>query len=293
MRNIIFAIALFFTIGARASEPDIAGVFLPPNERHPIMLLQQLEEYIEGALISVGTERGLMTVAIAKKVTALVQVDYDPETVLYNEINRELLKISTSRLDYFNLRMSLSFESWKTRGAGTLLANESNFEFFRDQISREGFDLFQNPNPPREPNVGLKPFAGGNYLFDDRAFARVHQMAKADKIEVYQLDLKNAAAVEALIARLSKTTAISLFDVSNAWWGRYAGHDAILAIAGNLALRNQKTRMVLTYRKSQLGWGYEAPLVTGSALSETMHAHTINRLLTSLCDQNLIGGEWE
>lgn len=292
MRNIIFVFAFLFTVAAVSAEPDIPGIFLPPNERHPILLLQELDDYIEGALISVGTERGLMTAAIAKNITSIVQVDYDPSTVRYNLINRELLKISKSRLDYFKLRMSLNSSTWKIRGAGTLLAEESNFEFFSEEISRSGFDLFHAAKPERDDNaLGLRPFAGANYLFDDHAYNRVSRLAREGKIEVEQLDLADSAAVEALIAKLTKTTPISVFDISNAWWVRYAGHDATLAIAGNLALRNSNTRLVFTYRKRQMDWGYEAVKVSDPDLSARMKSHLIVTILNLTCAQNLLGTE--
>lgn len=87
-----------FFLGSRDSgdESSEAGVYIAPNERASFLYTSSLRDEA-GALVSVGTFRGLNTLARGR-FSHLVQVDYDRKVVDFNRANARLLSTASSTL---------------------------------------------------------------------------------------------------------------------------------------------------------------------------------------------------
>ncbi len=262
---------------------------LVSSDPEPAQALPVLEGAIEGIYLSVGgfdrASRGLL---LAKRPTHLLLVDYDPYVVMYNALNLGLLKASTSRQDYWALRMTAGLPEWKAR-AKELGVTAQLGGLFRLQDKIEKAKRADKKKPQTallgRLHVGenADPMArafewwtkwvrqdlyqdsfkdlhtendGSNYFFNDANFKRLHTMAKDGKIAVTRLDLRDGKSVRDLTSRFREAgIPMSIVDLSNAWWPNYVPSERIEVLLRSLGSSAQaESRVLLTGGK--VGHGY-------------------------------------
>jgi hypothetical protein len=75
--------------------------YLVPNELNPYLVKLHFDLLDEaGLLVSTGTERSFIDLALCEKCTGLVGVDINPRVKAYNDFNTLLLRLSENRKDY-------------------------------------------------------------------------------------------------------------------------------------------------------------------------------------------------
>lgn len=203
-------------------SPPTPGIYIPPNEQHPAVGLPIYRKSNHGAYISVGTERSFIGAALTK-ATALFVVDYDPLTIRFANINRALLAASTDRADYVNLRLTASQDVWRQRAKQQTaedketLSNRDSWIFWDKKVRRNqtawdnAFGHFHT-----EPKNLRDPFFATNYLFDDRLYIHLSQLAKGSRIWARQLDLRYEDEVRSFFEELkSKGLTVGVIDTSD------------------------------------------------------------------------------
>lgn len=231
--------------------------FLVPNETHGGRLGPKLAHTPSGLYVTTGTERGLMTSALLpENPKGLVLVDRDPKVVFFNLMNRALLALARNRQDYLELRLRGNFEtvSERLRTEGAEISNENSrllkdpaaWRWWKEAVQAssawESFHRDPSLNPDRS-------YAGANYLFSDKLFARVSDLAKRDVIYVWQLDMKSEEFKKRLRVIGGEVRAqVSLVDLSNAWQEGYIGYKATIELFAFLeTLISPKASLVFTY----------------------------------------------
>ncbi len=198
------------------------GIYLPPNEQHPAVALPIYRKSNHGVYVSVGTERSFIGAALSG-ANALFVIDYDPQTIRFANINRALLAASTSRADYVNLRLNASPELWLQRSRRLAasdkrtLSNPDSWTFW-DKKVRKNQTAWNNAfgHFHTEPRAPSDPFFASNYLFDDRLFSHLNQLAKSSRIWALQLDLRHENEVRSLCEQLkSKGLTVGVIDTSD------------------------------------------------------------------------------
>ncbi len=172
--------------------------------------------------VSVGTERSFIGAALSS-ANALFVIDYDPETIQFANINRALLAASKNRADYLILRLSASSELWKHRSEGLpaqdkeTLSNPASWTFWEKKVRKNltawdsAFGHFHT-----EPKTPGDPFFASNYLFDDRLYSHLSQLAKRSRIWALQLDLRHENEVRTLCKKLrSRGLTLGVIDTSD------------------------------------------------------------------------------
>ena len=198
------------------------GIYLPPNEQHPAVALPIYRKSNHGVYVSVGTERSFIGAALSR-AKALFVIDYDPQTIRFAKINRALLAASTDRADYLNLRLSASPELWQQRSRRLAaedketLSNPDSWTFWDTNVRKNqtawdnAFGHFHT-----EPKGPGDPFFASNYLFEDRLYNRLSQLAKGSRIWALQLDLRHENEVRSFCEELkSRALTLGVIDTSD------------------------------------------------------------------------------
>ena len=206
---------------ATESQP-IPGMYLPPNEQHPAVALPIYSKSNHGVYVSVGTERSFIGAALSR-ANALFVIDYDPETIQFAKINRALLAASADRADYLNLRLNAPSEVWQQRVQRLAaedkeaLSNPESWSFWDKKVRKNqtawnsAFGHFHNES--KNPNDA---FFAANYLFDDRLYSQLSQLAKGSRIWALRLDLRHDNEVRSLCEGLkSKGFTLGIIDTSD------------------------------------------------------------------------------
>lgn len=262
IRSLFFACLVFIASSPLVAAPKLAANvkgmdfgFIAPNEFYPARSVEHLQDIQEGMLISVGTERALMTAILNKKITSILQVDYDERVVRYNRINLQLLKLSRDRKDYLYLRMYAGLDDWTERAtsAGLDSSFSKYFAWWHEALSNSRFFGFHTNWTMK--SVYHIPFAGAHYLFDDAAFDYIHRFALEGRIQIRQSDIANNRDMRSLLDSIH--VPISVFDVSNAWQDTYAGPVAIYDLSRLVARRNPKAKF-LTTTPTKTDWIYSS-----------------------------------
>ena len=145
------------------------GTFVVPNEVNPERAKPILERAPAGAYLSVGTERGFVGAALAPKVDHLVFLDRDPQVVLFDQMNTELLQLAKNREDYVELRIHATPADLMARAKKAhtqsgesfkFLSDEKNIDWWTTYVRGRGFTDFNRP-PKDTP---LAAFRNANYL---------------------------------------------------------------------------------------------------------------------------------
>jgi len=206
---------------ATESQPT-PGIYLPPNEQHPAVALPIYRKSNHGVYVSVGSERSFMGAALSG-AKALFVIDYDPQTIRFANINRALLAASTDRADYLNLRLSASPELWRQRSQRLAaedketLSNPDSWTFW-DKKVRKNQSAWDNAfgHYHTEPKSPSDPFFASNYLFDDRLYSQLSQLAKGLRIWALQLDLRHENEVRSFCEELkSRALTLGVIDTSD------------------------------------------------------------------------------
>lgn len=231
--------------------------FIIPNEKEIGKHSAAFAALSAGLYLSVGTERGLMSAALSQgKIKALLQVDRDPQVVVYNRINRALLSLAKNREHYLQLRLRSSVEDWQKAMAQNSNLSPEDKMTFSDSNSWSWWQSYVVQNPQgwtlfhRDPKANNEAeYASANYLFDDVLFERVSVLAKKQKIFIVLDSLGSEAFLqraEALSAALDMP--IAGVDMSNAWQEGYMGHRNTLQFLRSLqSLMTPRSSLIFTY----------------------------------------------
>jgi hypothetical protein len=282
--------SVFTSLGAAQEALPTPNVFLAPNEVNPELIKSVVANSPEGAYATVGTERGFIQAALAPHITDLYFLDREAGTVLYNDINTELLRaswqenlsIDENRLRYVHYRLEATFEEWQKTGQ-KLLSEQKNFDWFTKSVRGRAFHDFNTP--PK--NSRLAAFRNANYLYDDRMFGKIQKMALDGKIHSLQLDLGsnegslNKKGVQEFLTLLEqRKTPLAVFDLSNAWSRKYLGPqntaELVELLAASPVTTNDSVFVITDYRRNQFyknGERAKAPWFTTQAENHDSNAH--------------------
>lgn len=248
-RSLLFAFLIFTSVALHAHDlpQGVRGMdfgFVAPNEFYPARSIEPLNKIQEGVLISVGTERALMTAILNKKITSILQVDFDKRVVRYNRVNLELLKLSRDREDYMYLRMNADVTEWirRANAAGHSIGFTENFSWWRDALGDPTFLGFHTNWS--EKALENPPFLGAHYLYDDKAFAYIKKFAIENRIRVQQGDLSNFVEMQKLIEHIKGP--IAVIDISNAWQEAFAGAKAVYELSLFVGRKDPKAIFLAT-----------------------------------------------
>jgi len=220
--SVALATPAYSQANAAAEYQPAPGIYIPPNEQHPAVGLPIYRKSNHGAYVSVGTERAFIGAALTN-ANALFVIDYDPDTVRFANINRAILAASTSRADYVNLRLSASPEVWQQRSRRlaaqdkATLSSPDSFTFW-DKKVRKNETAWDNAflHFNTEPKGPSDPFFASNYMFDDRLYGHLSQLAKSSRIWALQVDLRHENEVRSLCEKLkSKGLTLGVIDTSD------------------------------------------------------------------------------
>lgn len=211
--------------------------FIVPNETHPNRLKAALSKVKTGVYLSVGTERGLIGAGLAEgRVTALVQIDRYPNVIAFNQINRALLSLSKNREQYLHLRLKGTFSEVQRLVSGSDEATKHNLSeqdyrtltnqhlwawWVQNVQNLKPWNLFHSPS---NENLGGE-FAEANYLYDEKMFEVVSNLAKKNRIFIWHVDLGStdlALRIQSLTAQIGSP--VSVADLSNSWQEGYLGY---------------------------------------------------------------------
>jgi len=268
-----------FLPGFDAADPEGARpslAFLKPNEEHPEHALPIFEQARPGVYLSVGTERGFISAAVAG-ATHLLLVDRNPAAAAYNRANAALLALARDREDYRRLRqatLSQVSDAAEARGwdAPRVRRFQADFRIFRGE--QEGNKLVQ---------AGGRFFQGVNYLLDDALFGRLKSLADAGKIGALTLDLNDGRRVAALADALASAgLPLGVVDVSNAWWQKFMGVEGLNALASALARVAHPRSIVLTTDGGPGSWRYHGFLPYSSSADGPLATADLSSALTPL-----------
>ena len=199
----------------------------------------------KGIYLTVGGERGFKAASMMPNITELWLVDISDEILKFNQINAELLK-SPDRLKYLNLRWEANFETWQNQ---KLKLSQEDFNWWEQHI--RDLDKLDYPLPeylnkwnktPPCPNNKAKldlakiiDYKHGNYLFNDKLYAKINQLALNNKIRLKKINLEKKEEVEILKAELTKNQLkISILDLNNLYFSGYIGEKNYLELVKSL-----------------------------------------------------------
>lgn len=198
------------------------GIYIPPNEQHPAVALPIYRNSNHGTYVSVGSERSFIGAALSN-AHALFVIDYDSETIRFANINRALLAASTNRADYLTLRLKASPELWQQRSRRLAPSDKETLSnpdawIFWDKKVRKNQTAWDNAfaHFHAEPKGPGDPFFAANYLFDDRLYDHLSQLAKGSRIWTLQLDLRHRNEIRSFCEELkSKGLTLGVIDTSD------------------------------------------------------------------------------
>ena len=204
---------------ASKTGPSAPGIYLPPNEQHPAVALPIYRKSNHGVYVSVGTERSFIGAALTR-AKALYVIDYDLLAVQFAKVNRALLRASTNRADYATLRLTASRDLWQQRSQlltgedQETLADPESWAFWDKKVRKSwDTDFGHFHTAPQHPD---DPFFASNYLFDDRLYRHLSQLAKSARIWARLVDLRHEDEVRALCDDLkSKGLPLGVVDTSD------------------------------------------------------------------------------
>lgn len=238
-------------------RPDVAGwdpyaPFLAPNENSPALMKSIVSKSNGGLYVAVGTDRGFMGAALSGS-DRLLLIDRDNTAVLFNKINVALLRMSKKgkggREDYLHLRLNATPEELIARAASSsllnaeqkkLLSDKTLMESFKQSLTGRGFQRFH------QASDNLNAFGGANYLYDDRLFGHVQNLAKQGRIEAHQVDWQNKTAIDKIVVRIKdRKIPLGVVDVSNAWEFGFIKQDSLEYLMKGFSSAGQKESLFL------------------------------------------------
>lgn len=189
------------------------GNYVAPNEWQPAMMLPLMVSAPEGSLVSVGTQRCLMSAAKIKNILKAHCYDMSHGVLMFNLLNAKLIATAKDRRDFVFLALKAESSVWKKRLSNSALTQEriqDLFDFWNHHFRVNPLNRLFIQRPTR-----LK-FAEMNYLYDDALFARLQKMIHAGDISFDWLDITNKDAILALVNLLKQNgETLSIIDFSN------------------------------------------------------------------------------
>lgn len=237
--------------------------WISPNEYFPEALKWVLKEAPNGLVISVGSERGFIDLALAKNVTHLLLTDNNRAVVLFNSINIALLKLAENQASYLYLRLDATIENWREKvhhsinlddESKRLLTDKRSFDFWIKMVrkcKKLGFYALhqwhhKRPLPPLRPYIQTY-FKNSNYLQNNNLFNRLSSLAKRNRIQAVHIDFSEEKLLDLVQLLEFKKIRLSVIDVSNAWWPKYFGLKRLGEIIGDFfTLAENKSIVVVT-----------------------------------------------
>lgn len=285
--------------------------YLAPNEINPEIGAPILKHAGAGVYISVGTERGFMGAIQTPKASHLLLLDMDPQVVKFNRYNIALLKLSKNREDYLHLRLNASLNELKERVKNTsdktlsALFDQESFQFWQVNV-RDSF-LFSDFNRNKisffaryKKNLGTafsdkkiekyietfakqdkEKFNVTNYLYEDSAFQKIHQMAQEDKIQAVLGNFTDHERLAEISSALKeKNLKVSVIDFSNAWdrWDYPTTPQNISDIMTHFApVSDENSILYLTVYGQTKSAGYRWKRITNSEKDQIALAEKIQK----------------
>jgi len=189
------------------------GNYVAPNEWQPALMLPLLVSAPTGSLVSVGTQRCLMTAAKIKRILKAHCYDMSHGVLMFNLLNAKLIASAKDRRDFLFLALKASSAVWKKRLSNAALGDEriqDLFDFWNYHFRVNPLNRFFTESPTRFK------FGEMNYLYDDALFVRLQKMIRAGDITFDWLDVKNTAAIQALVKSMKANgETLSIIDFSN------------------------------------------------------------------------------
>jgi len=244
----LLIVSIFSFFFAYANEKQVFPLSTEPQIGKIRNLIERAPE--NGIYISVGGERAFRGASMYSTIDHLIIFDISPDIKQFNSINSFLLK-AKNKESYKHLRWYSKFSEWKKVDAKL---KEKDFDWWDKNIRNphkytdsEWFnkmDHLCNKNPqekyqyiydlmPEKTPINIKTivessdiidYKSGNYLFNDKLYARLHKLAVNNKIKVIQMDLRNSKDQKLLIEVIQKiNNKIAVLDLDNLYEELYMG----------------------------------------------------------------------
>lgn len=281
-------VALCAPLFARAGLTDVVENELPldyerawksdhtyyvPNEQFPQDGRGVLEKAPPGIYVSVGSERGFIGASLTKQPEGILFLDSSPKVTAFNRANAILLKIARDRKDYLRLRFEAGIGDLKTLAQSKGVSEEEMSVL--DSVWKNGiwYDIRKKTTTDPDglylmskPNHLLRnrPFAGANYLHDDRLFKKLQALAQENKIKSIWIRLGNTKEIEKIVSEIiapihSAPEKIGVLDLSNAWWPPYLDAEDLAALLHQIQpLAQDRSLLLLTDQHMAGSWHYFA-----------------------------------
>ena len=207
-----------------------------------------------GVYVAVGGERAFRGASMYSTIDHLIIFDISPTIKRFNLINSSLLKAKDKELYKF-LRWYSDFLEWKKVDVNL---TEQDFNWWVENIRdpdkyTTGDEWFNRIGDFRDNGYNTKKslvslmsivetanvetaaekiinmsnkidYKAGNYLFDDKLYTRLHELAINNKITVIQMDLSDTKGQQLLINTIQKTNnKIGIIDLDNLYFYDYMG----------------------------------------------------------------------
>ncbi len=227
------------------------GTFVHPNEWNPRRMKSAFSQTpVEGALISVGTERTNIAAALNPQINFVVQVDRDQQVVLFNRINTLLLTVADDMKDYQRLRFEASVQvaAFKIKQyTKSEPIPERYLQWFLKTVrEQKGFEAFGQKRILT--SFAEAHFKDARYTHDRILFQRLQNLARAGRIVSLVGNLGDSSFVQSLNEALELAKIkVSILDISNAWWPQYMKNRDLKTLLSELsASTTAKTQILMT-----------------------------------------------
>ena len=182
----------------------------------------------------------------------------------YLNLHKKMLLVYPKLAIKFNNRLSvfLSFVSWPEI--------ERNQLDLPEKISKEEFDWFDNEkkqtnscivkfidNPSTAIDWGqVIDYKSGNYLFDDKLYARLHNLAMNNNITIVETDLSSTDGMNKLMQNLQQINhKIAILDLDNLYEYWYMGEEKFQTTLFQLiAFGTDKSILILMNNYKEYTW---------------------------------------
>jgi hypothetical protein len=215
--------------------------YIIPNELNPSQQAAHIKDAPAGVYVTVGTERALFAAIVSPNIESLFIIDKDPTVIRFHQINTKLLAASRDRQHYLESRKYVSCSDWLDLG----LSNDDCIFWITNLIKQDSWVL-NNPPDAEEATDLLSPV---NYLYNNSAYERVHQLALDNRIYALQGDVSNADFMLRMLSEFKKRgIAITALDFSNAWSRAYIPRDKLKAVLNAIwSQLDTHSRIVFTH----------------------------------------------
>lgn len=263
----IFFMSAFFFMSQVAQSQELDFSVYPLSTELQIGKLQKfLIDAPKGICLTVGGDRGFKIGSMMPNITELWLIDISKDILKFNQINRELLKTPT-RSNYLKLRWEADFTTWHNHNKNL---SQQDFDWWQKNVRAldkldfalpEYLNKFgKSPECAKQNNNNKKPtkfdklnlgdivdYKQGNYLFSDKLYTSVHQLALNNKIYTAKIDLNDKAQIQQLTEKLKqKNLTIGLLDLNNLYLSNYMGEENYISLVKQLQPYGQSDAILIT-----------------------------------------------